>query len=73
MKPINIYPIEDFIEKVRIATKTNQKNLVLNQKEYTELANSLALVMTRLAGILDANSKVREPENIQIKMDGGKF
>jgi hypothetical protein len=73
MKPINIFPIEDFLEKSRLAIKTNQKNLVLTQKEYTDLANSLATVMTRLTGQLDQIASNKSEENIQIKMDGGKF
>ncbi len=73
MKPLNVYPIEDFLEKVRIAVKTGQKNLSLTQKEYTDLANSLAIVMTRLSGTLDSSAQNKEPDIIQIKMDGGKF
>lgn len=74
MKRLNTLPIEDFLEKARIAIKSGQKSLVLPLKEVTELQNSLSIVMTRLAGNLD--STVAEPkpeEKIQIKMDGGKF
>jgi len=73
MKQLNVYPIEDYLEKVRVAVKTGQKNLNLSQKEYTDLANSLAIVMTRLTGTLDKTNQEKEPDLIQIKMDGGKF
>lgn len=73
MKPINVFPIEDFLEKARLAIKTNQKNLSLTQKEYTDLANSLATVMTRLTGQLDQIATNKSEDTIQVKMDGGKF
>ena len=71
MKPINTLPIEDFLEKARIAIKSNQKVVTLSIKEATDLQNSLSLVMTRLAGQVDQSSN--DMSNIQIKMDGGRF
>ena len=53
MKQLNTLPIEDFLEKARIAIKSNQKNLPLSIKDVTDLQNSLSTVMTRLAGELD--------------------
>ncbi len=73
MKYINAFPIEDFIEKARLAMRTNQKTLTLNQKEFTDLAHSLALVMTRLTETLDRTVQEKPNENFNIKMDGGKF
>ena len=73
MKQLNTLPIEDFLDKARIAIKTNQKSLTLSLQEVTNLQNSLVIVMTRLVGELD--QKVANPPTptIQIKMDGGKF
>jgi hypothetical protein len=71
MKQLNTYPIEDFLDKTRIAIKSNQKNLTLTIKEATDLQNSLAVVMTRLVGQLDQVSPASS--NIEVKMDGGKF
>ena len=48
MKQINTLPIETFLEKARIATKSGQKTVVLDIKEATALYDSLAVVMTRL-------------------------
>jgi hypothetical protein len=74
MKQLNTLPIEDFLDKARIAIKSNQKSLTLSIKEVSDLQNSLSIVMTRLAGNLDqvASSK-KIDEVITIKMDGGKF
>lgn len=74
MKQLNTLPIEDFLEKTRIAIKSNQKSLTLTIKEATDLQNSLSIVMTRLSGNLDqmmANNQF--PDKIEIKVDGGKF
>jgi len=72
MKQLNTLPIEDFLEKTRIAIKTNQKTVVLTIKEATDLQNSLAVVMTRIAGELDEIATTTQ-DLITIKMDGGKF
>jgi hypothetical protein len=73
MKKLNTLPIEDFLEKTRIAIKSNQKSVVLNIKEATDLQNSLSTVMTRLAGELDNSASNTAAETISVKMDGGKF
>jgi len=71
MKPLNTYPIEDFLEKAKILIKSNQKNLTLSQKEVSDLASSISAVMARLVGNMDSQPKA--PESISIKMDGGRF
>jgi hypothetical protein len=71
MKQLNTFPVEDFLEKARIAIKTNQRSLTLSIKEVTDLHASLAAVMTRLSGQLDHLSG--QNSVIEIKMDGGKF
>ena len=70
MSNLNTLPIEMFLDKARIATKSNQKNLILDIKEVQALADSLAVVMTRLAGTVVTSAPV---DAIQVKMDGGKF
>jgi hypothetical protein len=72
MKALNTFPIEDFLEKTRIAIKTNQKNVTLTIKEATDLQNSLSIVMTRLSGELDQMAKTSN-EKITVVVDGGKF
>ena len=74
MKQLNTLPIEDFLEKTRIAIKSNQKSLTLTIKEATDLQNSLSIVMTRLSGNLDQMmSNNQFTDKIEIKVDGGKF
>lgn len=73
MKSLNTLPIEDFLDKARIAIKSNQKNLTLSIKEVTDLQNSLAVVMARLAGNLDVLVQNPPQEQITVNMDGGKF
>jgi len=71
MMQLNTYPIEEFLNKTRIAIKSNQQTVLLTIKEATDLQNSLSVVMTRLAGQLD--QIVAASANIEVKMDGGKF
>jgi hypothetical protein len=74
MKQLNTLPIEDFLDKARVAIKTNQKTLNLSIKEVTDLQNSLSVVMTRLTGEMDQIlSSATQASNIEVKMDGGKF
>ena len=72
MKQINTLPIENYLEKARIASKTGQKTVVLDIKEATALSDSLAVVMTRLVGKLeDFMQHPQQEEVIQVSMDGG--
>lgn len=74
MKQLNTLPIEDYLEKTRIAIKSNQKSLTLTIKEATDLQNSLSIVMTRLLGNLEQKiSENQFADKIEIKVDGGKF
>lgn len=74
MKELNTIPIEDFLDRVRVAVKSNQKTLSLSIKDAVDLQNSLSVVMTRLAGDLDKISQNKETnEVIKVKMDGGNF
>jgi hypothetical protein len=73
MKPLNTIPIESFLDKARIAIKSNQKSITLDIKEITALADSLSVVMTRMTGELDKIINVRSAEKTEIRMDGGGF
>ena len=75
MKPLNTMPIEDFLDKSRLAIKSNQKSLTLTIKEVTDLQNSLSVVMTRLSGEMDKimSNVSSDPGTLEVKMDGGKF
>jgi hypothetical protein len=75
MKQLNTLPIETFLDKARIAIKSNQKHLTLDIKEVQSLSDSLAVAMTRIAGDLDEKLSSAEsvPAVISINMDGGGF
>jgi len=75
MKPLNTLPIEMFLEKARIASKSGQKNLNLDIKDVVALSDSLATVMTRLSGKLDEliTTASQQEATITVEMDGGGF
>lgn len=74
MKPLNTFPIEDFLDKARVAIKSNQKSLTLSIKEVADLQNSLSIVMTRLSGEYDKILAVAEQNAVtSVKADGGNF
>lgn len=75
MKQLNTLPIEQFLEKSRIASKSNQKNLIIDIKEAQALSDCLAVVMTRLVSDIDAQlqSAQNQASVISINVDGGGF
>lgn len=63
-----------FLEKARIARKSGQKSLNLSIDEVIMLEESLAVVMTRLTGDLDAIVfNLQQQESITVTMDGGSL
>ena len=74
-KSLNTLPIEQFLDKAKIAIKSNQKHITLDIKEVQSLQDSLAVVMTRLAGELDSKFQSAQQTSplISINMDGGGF
>lgn len=74
MKTLNTLPIEMFLEKARIARKSGQKTVNLPIDDALLLEESLAVVMTRLAGDLDAIAlNVQSSGDVTVKMDGGSL
>jgi len=73
MKELNTLPIEDFLNRARVAIKSNQRDLTLSIKEVTDLQNSLSVVMTRLAGELDQVMTNLPSGDVEVKMNGGFF
>ena len=71
---LNTVAIENFLQSAKVATKTQQRSMSVEQKEYKDLADAIAMVMTRLVELQD--QKLTEPrpeEAITIEMDGGKL
>lgn len=74
MKALNTLPIEMFLEKARIARKSGQRSLNLPIDEVIMIEESLAVVMTRLSGELDAIAlSVQQQGDITVTMDGGSL
>jgi hypothetical protein len=78
MQPLNTIPVENYLNKVRIASKSHQKTVVLSIDEAEQLATSLSIIMTRLSGELDAilmqiQNQTPQEETVQVQMDGGVF
>jgi hypothetical protein len=70
MKQLNLIPIENFLEKSRIAIRSNQKNLTLSIQEITDLQASISVLLSKLLTKAELD---KVSEKIEIKMDGGKF
>jgi hypothetical protein len=76
--PINTQPIQQFIKIVEQVDKANQKEIKMNLATAKTLANTLGIVMSRLAGDYEellknsssSNSSTSD-EVIQVTMDGG--
>jgi hypothetical protein len=71
MKQLNTIPIESFLEKARIAIRSNQKNITLSIDEVTNLQNSLSVIMTRLTGEMDKIVASTQQSPSDVKADGG--
>lgn len=73
MSNLNTLPIEDFLNKARVAVKSNQPSLTLTLKEVIDLQSSLSIVMTRLSSNLDQLVSSSKQNSIEVKVTGGKF
>lgn len=73
---INTYPIQQFIESVKIAEMTQQKNIVLDMKTARILALTIGEVTSKLQQDYEnvlQNLKSTSSEVIEMRMDGGGF
>jgi hypothetical protein len=61
------------LQKAKIATKTQQRELKLDSKEYKDLSDSIAILMTRLVELQDKRLQQPQDVSVDIKMDGGNF
>jgi uncharacterized membrane protein YdfJ with MMPL/SSD domain len=70
----NTLAIEEFIKKIQIAQKTNQKTVTIDIKEAGNVVTSLAIVLARAMGQLEQQSVQNVDSGpIQIEMTGGTF
>jgi len=71
--PLNTIAIENFLQAAKVASKTNQREMRLDAKQYKDLADSLGLVLARLVELQDTRLQQPQEANISIEMDGGNF
>ena len=71
--PINTVAVENFLQKAKVASKTQQRELKLDAKEYRDLSDSLAMLMARLVELQDKKLANPPQENVNVEMDGGNF
>lgn len=74
--PINTIAIQQFIKTVEQLDKANQKEVKLTMSTAKTLANTLGIVMTRLAGnyedlLRNSSPSASTDEGITVELDGG--
>ena len=72
--PINTAPIQQLIQQIKVADQSNQKEVKIDIATAKNVAYTLGIVMSRLAGDYE-NLLVKkdQADPIQIQMDGGKL
>ena len=73
-EPLNTFPIQQFLQKVKVADSGNAKEVKLSITEAKALAYTLGITMSRLEGDLErliASYSKGNDEVIQVTMDGG--
>jgi hypothetical protein len=75
--PINTFPLQQFIEQVKIADMSQQKEIKLDMRTAKALAFTIGEVNTRLLQDYDKLlSELKSNNNndiVELKMDGGGF
>lgn len=74
VEPLNTNPIQQFIQQVKSADISNQREIKLNVDQAKRLAFTLGEVMARLNGDLEqilARKNSGADDVISINMDGG--
>ena len=69
--PLNTIAIENFLQSVKVAQRTQAKEVKLDSKQYRDLADSISMVLARLVELKDSQ-QTADPD-ITIEMDGGKL
>mgnify|MGYP000038257506 CR=1 FL=1 len=75
-EPINTASLQQFIQQVKGADLSNQKEVRLDINTAKQVTYSLATVLARLAGDYEglmAQNTSTEAEAIEVKVDGGKL
>lgn len=67
------YNVKKFSDKVRILNQTNSKSLTMTVDEARNLQSDIFDLLSKITELTDENSKVSQPETLEIKLDGGTF
>lgn len=74
-EPINTVPVQMFINQVKAAENSKQKEIRMDMNTAKNLAFTLGIVMARLQGDLEKfvkeNASTGSNETVDITMDGG--
>jgi hypothetical protein len=70
---INVAVLEDFVKKVRLASKGGQKELRIPIVEAENLVHNLSIVTLKLLDKQQSSTKAGNEELITITMDGGNL
>ena len=65
--------IEDFLNQVRIADQTGVQEVRLPKQKARQLADAIAIVMTKLTAKLDQTVQNSQSPAQDIEVDGGGF
>jgi hypothetical protein len=72
--PINTAPLQQLIQQIKVADLSNQKEVKIDIATAKNVAYTLGIVMSRLAGNYEELlTKKDKDEVIQVQMDGGKL
>ena len=73
--PINTSSLQQFIQQVKGADMSNQKEVRIPIQQAKQLTYALATILARLTGDYEAlmSRKSTEQDTVEVKVDGGKL
>ena len=74
-EPINTSSLQQFIQQVKGADLSNQKEVRIPIQQAKQLTYALATILARLTGDYEAlmSRKSTEQDTVEVKVDGGKL
>ena len=74
-EPINTSSLQQFIQQVKGADMSNQKEVRIPIQQAKQLTYALATILARLTGDYEAlmSRKSTEEDTVEVKVDGGKL
>ena len=74
-EPINTSSLQQFIQQVKSADLSNQKEVRIPIQQAKQLTYALATILARLTGDYEAlmSRKSTEQDTVEVKVDGGKL